>query len=285
MSKATRIWLIVAAALVLVGLIIIFGVMTMLHWDWNKLSSDKYETNVSHITQDFKNISIMTDTADVAFMPSEDGRTVVSCYEQTKGKHSVTVNGDTLTVKIANTKKWYDYIGINVGTPSITVYLPQSEYEALTVKSRTGSINVSDMSVGTLDLCVTTGKVTATDIVCEGDVSVSVSTGKTHLTDIKCKKLISDGNTGNITMENVIATESFSIERSTGDVSLDGCDAAEIFITTDTGDVWGSLLSDKVFITHTDTGKVDTPNTTVGGRCEITTDTGDIKIQIKEKTA
>ena len=171
-----------------------------------------------------------------------------------------------------------------MGTPNITVYLPQSEYEALTVKSRTGDINVCNLSVSSLDLCVTTGKVTATDVVCKGDVSVSVSTGKTYLTDIKCQRLISSGNTGDMTMENVIASESFSIERSTGDVRLDSCDAAEIFITTDTGDVWGSLLSDKVFITRTDTGKVDTPKTTVGGRCEITTDTGNIKIQIKEQT-
>ena len=104
MSKATRIWLIAAAALVLAGLIIILGVMIMLHWDWNRLSTAKYETNVSTTTQDFKNISIITDTADIVFLPSEDGRTVVSCHEHTKGKHSVTVNGDTLTVKIVNTK-------------------------------------------------------------------------------------------------------------------------------------------------------------------------------------
>lgn len=83
-------------------------------------------------------------------------------------------------------------------------------------------------------------------------------------------------------MKNVIATEKFSIERSTGDVTFDGADAAEIFVKTDTGDVKGSLLTDKVFITETDTGRVDVPKTTIGGRCEITTDTGDISIEIKK---
>ena len=42
----------------------------------------------------------------------------------------------------------------------------------------------------------------------------------------------------------------------------------------------GSLLSDKVFITETDTGNVNIPKTTDGGKCEIKTDTGDIKIKI-----
>jgi len=83
-------------------------------------------------------------------------------------------------------------------------------------------------------------------------------------------------------LKNVNAAEKFSIERSTGDVKFDGCDAAEVFVKTDTGDVTGTLLSEKVFIVETDTGKVDVPKTVNGGRCEITTDTGDINISIKQ---
>ena len=79
----------------------------------------------------------------------------------------------------------------------------------------------------------------------------------------------------------MIATERFSIERSTGDVQLNGCDAAEIYVKTDTGDVRGSLLTEKEFFAKSDTGDVDIPKTNVGGRCEITTDTGDIWIQIQ----
>jgi DUF4097 and DUF4098 domain-containing protein YvlB len=81
-------------------------------------------------------------------------------------------------------------------------------------------------------------------------------------------------------LENVIATEKISVERTTGDVKFAFCDAGEIFVKTDTGDVTGSLLTDKVFITETDTGKIHVPKLTTGGRCEISTDTGDIKISI-----
>jgi len=63
-------------------------------------------------------------------------------------------------------------------------------------------------------------------------------------------------------------------------VEFTACDAGEIVIETDTGDVEGTLLSDKIFITETDTGRIDVPKTTTGGRCQITTDTGDIKIKI-----
>ena len=37
------------------------------------------------------------------------------------------------------------------------------------------------------------------------------------------------------------------------------CDGFEIKISTDTGDVSGTLLSEKVFITSSDTGKIKVP--------------------------
>ena len=81
-------------------------------------------------------------------------------------------------------------------------------------------------------------------------------------------------------LKDVLASVDFSIQTSTGDVSLDRCDAQSIKIETSTGDVRGNLKSEKIFFTHTSTGKVNVPKTTSGGTCEITTSTGDIEIDI-----
>ena len=83
-------------------------------------------------------------------------------------------------------------------------------------------------------------------------------------------------------MKNVVATGTISIKSDTGDVRFEGSDAIEISVKTDTGDVTGTLLSEKVFITETATGRVNVPKTTSGGKCEITTETGDINISIKQ---
>ena len=320
MSKATKIWLIIATSLVFIGCIIFGGVMTAFQWDFTKLSTVKYETNDYEIKEDYKNISIVTDTADIVFVPSENQKTSVACHEQKNMKHSVTVKDDTLVIEVVDTRKWYEYIGINFGGPKITIYIPRGGWGALSVKSSTGDveipknfkfesmnisvstgdvknyasaserikiktstgdIRVENVSADMLDLSVSTGKVIARSITCEGDVKISVSTGKTEVTDVTCKSVASTGSTGDISLKNVVAAETFSIKRSTGDVRVDGCDASEIFIKTDTGDVKGTLLSEKVFITNTDTGSVDVPKTVTGGRCEISTDTGDIKIDIQ----
>lgn len=282
MSKRAKLWLIIASSLVLVGCILFGGVMIMLKWDFTQLSTAKYETNTYEIDEEFSDISIVTDTADMVFVPSENAKSSVVCYEQKNAKHAVTVKDGALVIELVNTKKWYEYIGITFGMPKITVSVPQREYGALSVRSSTGGIRVENVSVDALDLSVSTGKVTASNVTCEGDVKIHVSTGKTALTDISCKNVASSGSTGDISLKNVIAAQKFSIERSTGDVKLDGCDAAEIVVKTDTGDVRGSLLTDKVFITHTDTGRVDVPKTVTGGKCEITTDTGDIRINIQQ---
>jgi len=243
----------------------------------------------------------------------------VLCYEPVNAKHSVTVEDGTLSINVVDERKWYDYIGINFGSPKITVYVPQARYDALCVKASTGDVEIPegfrfesmDISVSTgdiksyaisltmklktstgdirvenvftdmMELSATTGKVTVTDVVCEGDVKVKVSTGKATLTGIQCKNLNTTGSTGNISLKNVMAEEKFFVERTTGDVKLDGCDAGEIFVQTDTGDVTGSLLGEKVFITETDTGSVSVPKTGTGGRCEIITSTGNIKITIE----
>ena len=134
---------------------------------------------------------------------------------------------------------------------------------------------------GELTLAVSTGKVEVRSAVCEGAVDVTVSTGRAILADISCKSFRSEGDTGELLMEHVIVAEQILIARSTGGVRLERCDAAELLVTTDTGDVTGTLLSEKVFITQSNTGSVSVPETTTGGKCKITTDTGDIRITLQ----
>ena len=284
-------------------------------------SLSDYKTNIHKINEEFDNVSIKTDTADIAFVPSNDGMCRVACYEDAKSIHSVEIQNGTLMINVVNNKKWYDYIGVNIDSPKITVYLPEKAYSSLVIEESTGDIEISNdfkfksidislstgnvkcyasavenitiaastgaiyvegISASSLDLTVSTGNVTVSSVTCEEDITIGVSTGKTYLTDVVCKNLTSMGSTGDISLKNVISTENISVERSTGDITLDRSDAAELFIMTSTGDVEGSLLTNKVFIIKTDTGRINVPNSITGGRCEITTDTGDIKISILE---
>lgn len=313
--------LVIAALLVLLlGCILFGGVMHMFQWDFSKLSTISYEINEYTINEKYKDITIDTDTADIVFLPAENENTAVVCNEEKNAKHSVAVQDGALTIRLEDERKWFEHIGISFRDPKITVYVPAGEYGALSIKNdtgdveipkeltfasvdiagstgnvanyasatdtvkiktSTGDIRVENISAGALELSVSTGRVSVRNVTCQGDVQICVTTGRTGLTDLRCKNLISHGDTGDISLTNVIAEEKCSIERSTGDVHFEGCDAAEITVKTDTGHVKGSLLSEKVFFAQTDTGKIDVPKTTAGGKCEITTDTGNIQIDIE----
>lgn len=318
MSK-TKMWLLIAASLVVTGCLIFGGVMMLLKWDFLKLSTDRYVKNVYRVDQPFTNITIDADTADLTFAVSKDGKCRVESVEREDARNEVTVLRDTLTVKHIS-GPWYKQIGFNFQTPKITVYLPQTEYTALkiqqstgdvtlpeklrfgqvditvstgdveveanvlgklTVETSTGDIHLSGLSAGELDLTVTTGRVTVNDVKSKGDVKLQVSTGKAQLKNVTCKNLTTNGSTGDITLDSVFAEEKFTITRTTGDVKFEGADAGGILVQTDTGDVTGTFLTGKYYHIHSDTGKVDVPANTQGARCEIHTSTGNINLRIQ----
>ncbi len=261
MNKMKK-WLVVASILILAGCLLFAGVMMLLQWDFSKLSTTKYVTSKHEVSGAFNNISVDTVTSDIVFALSDDGTCKVECFEEEKAKHDVFVENGTLAIKLSYKKAWYDWIGIDFNTPQIKVYLPKATYDTISVQTSTGDVTISDM-------------------ICTGNISIQVTTGKTDLHHITCKNLTSGGSTGDVVLSDVVATEKITIQRTTGDVTFAGSDAAELFVKISTGDVTGSLLTDKVYVVHTNTGKVDVPKTTAGGLCEIRTNTGDVKIYIQ----
>jgi len=320
MNGKRKRWLIAAGVLVMIGLLLFVSVMTVYDWDFTKLNTVPFATRTYTVDQAFCKLSFETDTADIQLALSQDNKCRVICYEQENQFHSVAVANETLMIRAQDEREWYEHIGIIVGAPEITVYLPKTAYDTLTIEGSTGDIEIplefnfekldvttdtgdvicralvaESVKIGTstgridvegtspvtLDLSVSTGNVTVADVICAGEIAVSVSTGKVHITDTECRNLISDGDTGDLILKNVIAEESFAIERTTGDVTFDGCDAGEISVTTDTGDVTGTLLSGKIFTVSTDTGDVEVPESVPGGKCRITTNTGDIRLSVQ----
>ncbi len=303
MKKSTKIWLAVAAVFTLVGGVIFVTALGILGWDFEGLSTVQYVTNTYEIQGDFDKISIDVDITKIEFEPSEDDTCSIVCFEMENSRHSATVKDNTLVINTADTRKWYDYIGIfSFKTPKLTVYLPQNEYTSLFIETDTGDITIprdftfqsieiegdtADVNIyspitDTLNLELSTGDITISSATA-GSIELNTSTGDLKLEGSRIRELTVNTDTGDVKLSSVTAEKSIDINTSTGDVSFDGCDASEIAVNTDTGDVTGSLLSEKIFSAESDTGRISLPNTTTGGICKINTDTGDIKLEIKGK--
>ena len=301
MKTAQKVWITIAIFLIVAGTAIGFAAIKNLNYDFSKFATEQFVSEEHLINEEFKDIKVDVNTSDIEFVRSSDTNCMVVCIDSQKVKHNVFVENDTLFISIEDNRKWYDYIGISFGNMSITVHLPKERYDALNIKSDTSDIIVpsnigfKNAAIETdtgnieflaslyeaLNISTDTGDIEIKDIKPKS-LKLETSTGKIAIDKIVSEKVDVESNTGDIKILNTIVDD-FIVKSDTGDVWFKDCDAAQIFIKTSTGDVEGLLLSEKIFITKTSTGNISVPKTTSGGKCEVVTDTGDIKFEISKK--
>lgn len=195
---------------------------------------------------------------------------------------TLSVKGSTGDVEIPKDLV-FENLYVKLSTGNVENYA--SVTKEINLKTSTGNVKTENVNGKNLKISVSTGDVSIINSYFIDDISIKVSTGNTKMTTVKCGSFSSEGSTGNIVLNGVIAENTVSIKRSTGNVKFDSCDGNDIIVKTNTGSVKGSLLTDKIFFTQSNTGKIKVPKTTEGGKCDITTDTGDIIIEITPKSA
>lgn len=277
MKHSTVIWLIVASALVLLGLVLFTLTMTAAQWDFTRLDGTAYATVTTPVTEPFTSVSVQLDTADVVFCPTEDGTCRVVSVESEECPHTVTVENGVLTVTATDNRRWYDNIlFFGLGSPSVTVYLPRGDYEALTVEGTTGDVDIpadftfasarvevttgdvvmaasvagsltvdvttgqlrlGALSAGDVTLETGTGTVTLSEVSCTGKLSVTNTTGAARLVDVTAASLTVKGTTGDALLERVTVAGSALVDRTTGDVILEESTFGSLTVRTNTGDV------------------------------------------------
>ena len=128
MKKRTMIALIVAAALIVTG-----GMILVLGLSFTGDGTRKSELTRKEITikEGFEKIKINTADCDVKFaMFSGRDDCMVEIRSYQNVKHSAKVEEGTLKIKMTDDRKWTDHISIFGQTESMemTVYLPAAEY-------------------------------------------------------------------------------------------------------------------------------------------------------------
>ena len=287
MKKSTRIWLIVAVCLIIAGVAIMAGGLSFGGFDLEKMTTQEIETVTYESDETVTDILVNTITADVAFVPSEDENVIVVYQNEEKLKHSVQVEGSTLVIEAQDTRKWMDYIGINFHTPAVTIYLPAGEYDDLQIHTDTGHVTMpADFSFQNAQLELSTGKTLWRAHVVR-ELDIQCSTGNVTLEDTSCGSLHVQATTGDVTLTRTSSLGTLEVKTNTGDVKLEKVDGGEIDIETTTGNVTGTLCTDKVFNTKTATGKITTPSgkelvpgQKPSNKCTVSTDTGDIHLEI-----
>ena len=316
MKKRTMIALIVAAALIITG-----GIILVLGLSFTAGSNGESKLIRQEITiqEGFDNIAIDTEDCDVKFaMFSGRDDCMVEIRSYKNVKHTAAVEDGTLKIKMVDKRNWTDRINIGwTESMEMTVYLPAAEYESMQVRTSTGDIMILEepsfkemlLRTGTgdiscagmrgdvLDCMTSTGDISLQNSVADvlklqsntGDFKVSmVTSDEIHMTtntgdvdaqNLNVRMFTCSTDTGDLELEKVLVEDYLQVRTTAGDVEIENCDAGWVDVETDTGDVTGHFLTPKWFSAFSDTGDVTVPNTPEGGECRIQTDSGDIKFK------
>ena len=236
---------------------------------------NNFETQTLDISEQFQNISVNADSANLFFISSNDESCRVVCEKRKKARFSAKVDNNELQINFL-----FRPSNFSIKNSKITVYLPNTIYNNMIIESDTGDVQIENINViGDLSIKVDTGDVNIKSCT-PSSIKITDDTGNVKIEQASCKTLNIDVGTGHTSLTKTYASESLNITSDTGNVNFKDCDSNQIFVTTDTGDIKGNFLTEKIIFARSDTGRIDVPNMTTGGRCELETDTGNIKITI-----
>lgn len=172
---------------------------------------------------------------------------------------------------------------ITVGGASGNILCRDAEAETLTLGTASGNIEVRNLSFSAAELSTASGNILfKSSAVTDAHVTAHTASGRIQLKDMACGGLNLETASGEVALEGVTASGAAHITTTSGAVRFRSSDAASIKVKTTSGDVSGTLLSDKIFATHTQSGWVDTPASASGGLCEIETISGSVRISVQK---
>ncbi len=279
MKRATKIWLITAAFLIVVGGAVFCAAMSQIHWDFAALSGPHYEareTRTIVVNEDFQNIVIHCETEDVSFLPTTDEQCSVAFYEEEeKLLNIVEVDDETLFITLADIREWYEHITLfSSHTPRVTVYLPKTSYGSLYAEAG-NTMLPKDFSFESIEMGSYTGNVNCF-ASSSGPIRIETDTGEICCKNISASALELAASTGRVDVHSVVCEGAVQVSVSTGETHLKDVSCQSLLSKGSTGE----LLLDHVVAAETITVERSTGDVDLD-RCDaaellITTNTGDV---------
>lgn len=284
MSKAKKVFMVIAAVLIAVGFLMLVAAFFMSGGKIEALGTVEYKTEEIEVTEAFENIYVSdSDSCNVELALSKDDVCRV-CYTADEDiEHKIDVSDNTLNIISVDNRKWYDNIEIFVWEETgIIIYLPEKDYKNLEIYTTAGNIEVDENF--TFEKVVaesTSGDVGISDINVM-ELNAESTSGDVEMSDIKSNELIASSTSGDIELESVYVSGNAKITTVSGDIDFEDFDAEAVNMESTSGDIKGSMKSAKNYYPSTVSGDITVPvSDSVAGDCVVKTISGDIKIGVK----
>ena len=263
-------------------------------FDWKRLSLQKYEEKSFATAEDFEAVSIVSDTDNIIILPSADNTTKVEYTASNVLDYDIRVADGKLSIQTLDNRKWYHHINIYTPSITLTIYLPERQYQEFNIQAKTGDVTaVNSFTFGALNIHVSTGDLSLSNLTCDsvaltvstGDISVSnfkvsgdfyadSSTGEKTFHNVSCNNATITASTGDLFLSNIQASGDVSVESSTGDQKYDNLTCNNATMISSTGDKTISTLTAFGNLTIQSGSGENSFNNIVCNELKVTTSTG-----------
>ncbi|MBQ7545647.1 MAG: DUF4097 family beta strand repeat protein [Clostridia bacterium] len=320
-KKSTKIWLIAALVLILLGTVIGTVCLKTVGYDWTAFHpDDRFTQETQQIHQSIQDLDVFIQSGSLYIKLTADENPSVTSKLNGSSKVSVDIEDQKLIVRSESTEEmeWYERIWYTQDE-TITINLTRKEYREITVHSQSADIFVQDQ-LQCLDANIETN---SGDVLCDlkvqqtlncksdsGDAeitgtfnnlsvvsasgtidcnaceaaAISLLTASGECTVRRCTldQAVLISNSGNVFLMNTSLADTLRVSTHSGDVMLTYCTANAIKIGTTSGNVLGVTNLDWKYAVHTDSGSVLVPTSAGEHACIVRTTSGDVEF-LKQK--
>lgn len=188
------------------------------------------------INDNFKEIAITTDNANVKVLPTSGSRAMAELTGKGPNHRlSVDVEESVLKVDVSNKQKKLYNFDFSELLVTLKVYVPEEDYDSLQIESDNGQVQINELLAK--------------------DIHVETDNGIIKLNDIEGETIAAAANNGIIDLKSIAARD-VALETDNGKILLDGVEG-KLFSRASNGGI--SLLTqdlDRPIDFATDNGKI-----------------------------
>ena len=262
------------------------------------IHTDSKETVTKrYVIQDvFRDIMITSNVSKVTVSPAEDLNVTLEVigiesidYEYRFEPDEMS-NTDTLVIEEKDIRSGLKKLLPVTESLEIRLFLPvlfeegtEQSFGGLKIITKTGNCEISDVPIEWVSVSTFSGKIEISSISSIGPVGAYTESGNVTFTDISAQDCSASTSTGNIGFRNVVANDDgLMMITESGSITFEDCDSTfESYLRTKTGNVRGTLITGKAFVTETVLGKIEVPESEGTVPFTIETTTGNIVIEVK----
>ncbi len=277
MKASTKAWLILSCCLIMAGSILT-GVALLLGGSFNTL---QLSHSILNIDQEVNNLVVGVSDVDVSLLPSPDGTVRVESDMPRDLHISALVKEGVLTITEEDQRSWQDFVGIRIGDPKLTVYLPlEKAFGEIHINTGSGDISLSPEKHAFLsaDVVTASGDIEGTAIKASQHIKLKTLSGKIHVTDVATPLCLLESTSGKISASGILADNLRTINRS-GSTLLSDAALVITNVYTESGNIKMDNCVSVSLVGSGKSGNIRLYDGAVTGSASLKTSSGNIELE------